>query len=101
MNFYGTAPTRAASKTLEIAADGQTYKANLIPAGLFLKRIKIYKMQVKIIKSPITERYVRPGDTGIIDNKTSRIRVNGVWFDFDNRWQTYPTFFETNKNFEI
>lgn len=41
--------------------------------------------KVVIISSPITERYVKSGDTGFIDG--NKIRVGDAWFDFDDRWQ--------------
>ena len=44
---------------------------------------------VTVVSSPITTRYVNPGDEGQIDETKTpqQIRVNGVWFDFDDkRW---------------
>jgi hypothetical protein len=43
--------------------------------------------EVIIISSPVTERYVRFGMTGRIDEKTNQIQVNGVWFSYDERWK--------------
>jgi hypothetical protein len=41
-------------------------------------------LEVLIIDSPVTDRYIKPGDKGSIKN--NQIRVNGTWFDFDERW---------------
>jgi len=38
--------------------------------------------EVTVLESPITTRYVNPGSQGQIDEKTGRIRVGGVWFEF-------------------
>lgn len=46
--------------------------------------------EVTIIDSPITTRYVQPGSTGHIDLETNKIRVGGVWFDYDLRWKINP-----------
>ena len=35
---------------------------------------------VKVLKTPISERYCREGDTAEIDFQTNRIRCGGVWF---------------------
>lgn len=46
--------------------------------------------KVVITTSPVTERYVRSGDIGEIDYNVTpaQIRVNGVWFTFDeSRWE--------------
>lgn len=44
--------------------------------------------EVTIIQSPVTTRYVAPGAQARIDEKTNRISVGGVWFDFDPiRWK--------------
>lgn len=42
---------------------------------------------VIIISSPITERMVKSGDKGEVDEITKQIRVGGNWFNFDNRWE--------------
>lgn len=48
-------------------------------------------MKVKIISSPVTERYVRKGMVGHLDNENilanDQIQVNGVWFGFNAKWK--------------
>lgn len=46
--------------------------------------------QVIIVKSPVTTRYVNAGDEATIDTANNQIRVGGVWFRFDHRWETTP-----------
>jgi|GEM_PF-3768485 len=55
-------------------------------------------IEVTVNKSPVTTRYVNPGDTGHIDPSTQRIKVRGVWFDFqedqtpdDDKWRVTYT----------
>lgn len=38
-------------------------------------------INVTIVKSPITTRYIEPGSQGLLDTETNRVRVGGVWFD--------------------
>ena len=46
--------------------------------------------QVKIISSPVTERYIRRGDTGKISynphTKTNWILAGGVYFELNDKW---------------
>ena len=42
-------------------------------------------MNVIILSSPVSDRYAYVGSLGTIDK--DKIRVGGVWFDFDNRWK--------------
>lgn len=46
---------------------------------------KLRPYKVTVVSSPITERYVRAGDTGTVEG--NQIHINGVWFDFDERWE--------------
>lgn len=49
-------------------------------------------MSTKIVtvnKSPISDRYWYKGCTGTIVN--DQIRVGGIWFDFDERWEVVDT----------
>lgn len=41
---------------------------------------------VRVVKTPISERYCRVGDEATLDLKTSQIRCGGAWFNFDERW---------------
>lgn len=45
--------------------------------------------EVTVIKSPVSERYFKPGCQGEYDASTRKIRIGGVWFDVDEdgkRW---------------
>lgn len=42
---------------------------------------------VKVLKTPITERYCKAGDEAMLDNKTNMIRCSDAWFRFDERWE--------------
>lgn len=58
------------------------------------KKMKRRFYKVEILRSPVTERYVKPGYTGLLDTLTNKIQVNGHWFDFNNNWLTtfpYPS----------
>jgi len=44
-------------------------------------------MQVKVKKTPITERYCKAGDEATLDEKTNKIRCSDAWFNFDERWE--------------
>jgi len=46
--------------------------------------------EVIIIEYPISDRYCTKGDFGTLDTKRNKIRVGGVWFDFDERWCVVP-----------
>jgi len=48
---------------------------------------KLDRQKVTVIESPVTERYCRKGDIGILDKDVNQIRVNGIWFTFDARWK--------------
>ena len=41
---------------------------------------------VKVLKTPISERYCKVGDEAILDTKNKQIRCGGAWFNFDDRW---------------
>ena len=45
---------------------------------------------VKVLQTPITERYCKVGDTATLDTKRNQIRCGGVWFNFDDRWIVEP-----------
>jgi len=41
---------------------------------------------VMVLKSPVSERYCKVGDTATLDLKNKQIRCSGAWFGFDKRW---------------
>lgn len=41
---------------------------------------------VKVVQSPITERYCRVGDEATLDLWGNKIRCGGAWFDFVGGW---------------
>jgi hypothetical protein len=45
---------------------------------------------VKVIKTPISERYCKVGDEATLDVKNKQIRCGGAWFNFDDRWVVEP-----------
>lgn len=45
---------------------------------------------VKVLQTPITDRYCRVGDTAELDEKNKQIRCGGAWFKFDERWVVEP-----------
>lgn len=45
---------------------------------------------VKVIKTPISERYCKSGDEALLDVKNNQIRCSGAWFNFDGRWIVEP-----------
>ena len=45
---------------------------------------------VTVLKTPITERYCKVGDTATLDLKNKQIRCSGAWFKFDDRWVVQP-----------
>jgi hypothetical protein len=45
-------------------------------------------IDVTIVKTPVTARYIEPGDKGHFDPDTNRVRAGGVWFDYTpDRWK--------------
>lgn len=45
-------------------------------------------MKVTIVKTPVTARYIEPGDSGELDVEKNQIRAGGVWFEFNpDRWK--------------
>ncbi len=43
---------------------------------------------VKVVKTPVTDRYCKPGDTVEIDCNTNKVRCGGAWFNFDRtKWE--------------
>lgn len=44
-------------------------------------------IQITVIKSPVTERYVRAGMTGKIDTLNNQIQVNGCWWELNENWE--------------
>jgi hypothetical protein len=43
--------------------------------------------EVTILKSPVSSRYFSPGCQGELDGDSQKIRMGGVWFDYDtDRW---------------
>lgn len=45
-----------------------------------------------VLKTPISERYCKAGDVVTLDEKSTKVRCAGAWFDFDNRWSVIPKF---------
>jgi len=45
---------------------------------------------VTVLKTPITERYCKVGDTATLDLENKQIRCSGSWFNFDERWVVQP-----------
>jgi len=45
---------------------------------------------VTVLKTPITERYCKVGDTATLDLNNKQIRCSGAWFKFDERWVVQP-----------
>jgi hypothetical protein len=45
---------------------------------------------VRVLKTPISERYCKVGDEATLDVKNKQIRCGGVWFNFDERWSVQP-----------
>jgi hypothetical protein len=43
-------------------------------------------MKVKVLQTPISERYCKINDIATLDTKNKQIRCSGCWFDFDDRW---------------
>lgn len=50
---------------------------------------------VKVLKTPISERYCKVGDEAILDKSTNMIRCSGAWFRFNEKWEV-----EENNNNE-
>jgi hypothetical protein len=44
-------------------------------------------INVKVKKTPISERYCKVGDEAILDKSTNMIRCSGAWFRFNERWK--------------
>jgi hypothetical protein len=59
---------------LELSLSGFNFKENL-------------QCEVKVLASPVTERYCNVGDVATLDKATNQIRCGGVWFAFDDRWK--------------
>lgn len=57
----------------EIALSASNFKENL-------------QCEVKVLASPITERYCNVGDIATLDKASKQIRCGGAWFPFDDRW---------------
>jgi hypothetical protein len=45
---------------------------------------------VKVLLSPVSERYCRVGDTALLDIDHNQIRCGGVWFSFNDKWIVEP-----------
>ncbi len=50
------------------------------------QRTPLVSGPVKVIITPITDRYCKEGDTALLDLKNKQIRCSGSWFPFDGRW---------------
>lgn len=48
-------------------------------------------IKVKVLQTPVTERYCKVGDEATLDLKNNQIRCGGVWFTYDEtRWKVEP-----------
>lgn len=47
---------------------------------------QLFSGKVKVLQTPITERYCRPGDIATLDLENNQIRCGDAWFKFDERW---------------
>lgn len=45
---------------------------------------------VRVLKTPISERYCKVGDEATLDVKNKQIRCGGAWFNFNERWVVQP-----------
>ena len=53
-------------------------------------KTKLISGEVKVLKTPISDRYCRVGDIATLDLKAKQIRCGGAWFSFsetDERWE--------------
>ena len=66
-------------ENVDLKTETPTDANNVLVAGL-----------VKVIKTPITERYCKVGDTATLDLKNKQIKCSGAWFKFDDRWVVQP-----------
>lgn len=44
-------------------------------------------MNVKVIKTPVSERYCKVGEIALVDKNTNQIRCSGAWFTLNDRWE--------------
>lgn len=54
-------------------------------------------MNVKVLETPITERYCKIGDEAILDEENKQIRCGGAWYPFDERWKVEKAIDESDK----
>lgn len=47
---------------------------------------KLKSGEVRVIKTPVTERYCNVGDIAYLDMENKQIRCGGVWFSFNDKW---------------
>jgi len=55
-----------------------------------IENVLLVARLVTVLKTPITERYCKVGDTATLDLKNKQIRCSGAWFKFDDRWVVQP-----------
>lgn len=51
---------------------------------------KLVSGEVKVLQTPISERYCKVNDIATLDLKNKQIRCGGAWFSFsetDERWK--------------
>lgn len=46
---------------------------------------------VEILFSPVSEKIIKEGDLGVVDSQKNKIRVHGMWFEFNEDWETTNT----------
>ena len=64
---------------VDLKNENPTFGNVLLVAGL-----------VRVLKTPISERYCKVGDEATLDVKNKQIRCGGAWFNFDGRWIVEP-----------
>ena len=48
------------------------------------------RIEVEVVKYPISDRYCSKGLICKLDTTNSQIRCSGAWFSFDDRWTVKP-----------
>jgi hypothetical protein len=74
----------------EVTMAGLRNKFNQVTRDAEMGQFMTLKTQVKVLKTPISERYCKVGDTATLDEKNNQIRCGGAWFKFDERWIVEP-----------
>lgn len=64
--------------------DGNGKKGHIVEYTLL--SLPPTRKEVKVIQTPISERYCQIGQTATLDTTNNEIRCGGAWFKFDDRW---------------